>query len=180
MGVQTKGSFSRLNTKQLVVNGVDVTDSVAEVAALDGLTASVAELNKLDNATVTTAELNLNDNQVAGASFVVGTEGSDVINLGIQLLDAAGVAMATASAVPFYLSDSPTGDTIVAAATSLAIGTDGVCIEWTSNSAGLLISEADGDIDLDIGDASGAATYYLVLIMPNGSLVISDVITFAA
>ena len=44
----------------------------------------------------------------------------------------------------------------------------------------LLVIEADGDIDITIGDASGAATYYLVLVMPSGELVVSDAITFAA
>ena len=130
--------------------------------------------------TATAAELNLADNQVASATFTIGTEAGNVINVGIQLLDAAGVAMATKSHVGFYLSDSATGDTVVAAATSLAIGTDGIIFEAVSNSWGDLVSENDGYIDLDIGDASGAATYYLALKMPNGSIVISDAITFAA
>lgn len=116
----------------------------------------------------------------AGASFVIGAEAGNEINVGIQLLDGNGDDIATRVAVQFYLSDDAEGDTVVAAATSLAIGTDGVAIEFVSNSAGLLISEADGDIDLTIGDASGAATYYLVLVMPSGELVVSDVITFAA
>jgi hypothetical protein len=41
----------------------------------------------------------------------------------------------------------------------------------------LLVSEADGDIDLAIGEA-GAGTWYLVLVLPNGKLVVSDAITF--
>lgn len=157
-----------------------VTASAAELNILDGVTSSAAELNILDGVTATAAELNLNDNQVATATFTIGAEAGNVINVAIQLKDAAGTDMAIRNAIPFYLSDNANGDTVVAAATSLAIGTDGVCIEWTSNSAGLLISEADGDIDLDIGDASGAATYYLVLVMPNGKLVVSSAITFAA
>lgn len=39
----------------LSVNGTDVSDSIAELAALDGLTASVAELNTLDAVTAGTA-----------------------------------------------------------------------------------------------------------------------------
>lgn len=116
----------------------------------------------------------------SSATFTIGAEAGNVINVGIQLLDGAGDEIATSCAVGFYLSGAADGSTIVAAATSLAIGTDGVAIENISNSAGVLISEADGDIDLNIGDASGAATYYLVLIMPSGELVISDAITFAA
>ena len=116
----------------------------------------------------------------ADATFTIGAEAGNVINVAIQLKDGAGDDLATRAAVGFYLSDDADGDTIVAAATSLAIGTDGVAIENISNSAGVLISEADGDIDLNIGDASGAATYYLVLVMPSGELVVSSVITFAA
>lgn len=116
----------------------------------------------------------------AGATFTIGAEAGNVINVAVQLLDGAGDAMATRSAVGFYLSSDANGDAVVAAATSLAIGTDGVALEYISNSAGVLVSEADGDIDINIGDASGAATYYLVLIMPSGELVVSSAITFAA
>lgn len=116
----------------------------------------------------------------AGATFAIGTETTNVINVAIQLFDGAGDEIATRAAIWFYLSDDAEGDTVVAATTSLAIGTDGVAIEMISNSAGMLISEVDGDIDISIGDASGAATYYLVLVMPTGALVVSDAITFAA
>lgn len=114
------------------------------------------------------------------ASFTLGAEAGNVINVAIQLLDGRGDEIATRCAIPFYLSDDADGDTVVAAATSLAIGTDGLAIESVSNSHGLLVSEADGDIDLNIGDASGAATYYLVLVMPSGKLVVSQAIEFAA
>jgi len=116
------------------------------------------------------------------AAFTIGTEsGGDVINVGIQLLDGAGDDIATRAAVGFYLSDDANGDTVVAATQALAIGTDGIALEYVSNSAGVLISEADGDIDLDItGDDTSAETYYLVLIMPSGELVVSDAIEFAA
>lgn len=145
------------------------------------VTSSAAELNILTGATATAAELNLNDNQVASASFVIGAEsGGNTITVNIQLLDAAGVDMAIRSSVGFYLSADAAGDSTAVAATSLVAGTDGVMQEFISNSAGRLISEADGDIDVVIGDASGAATYYLILVMPNGKLVASSVITFAA
>lgn len=130
--------------------------------------------------TATASELNLLDNQVASASFTIGTETANAITVNIQLKDAAGADMATRSSVGFYLSADANGDSTAVAATSLAAGTDGVMQEFISNSVGRLISEADGDIDVVIGDASGAATYYLILVMPNGSLVASSVITFAA
>lgn len=116
------------------------------------------------------------------ATFTIGSEsGSDVINVAVQLQDAAGDDIATRVAVWFYLSDDADGDTVVAATQALAIGSDGVMIEAVSNSAGILISEADGDIDMNItGHDTDAETYYLVLIMPSGRLVVSDAIVFAA
>lgn len=157
-----------------------VTSSAAELNILDGVTSSAAELNILDGVTATAAELNLNDNQVATATFVIGAEtGGDEITVNIQLKDAAGSDMAIRSAVGFYLSSDANGDAIVAATTSLVAGTDGNMQEFISNSAGRLVSEADGDIDVVVGSAGGAATYYLVLIMPNGKLVVSTAITFA-
>jgi hypothetical protein len=167
MGTQNKKHYKWLSADNLLVAGTNITDSIDELAALNGLTASTDELNILDN-------------QVGSATFTPAAEDNDTITVAIQLVDAAGVAMATRCAIHFYLSDDADGDTIVAAATSLVAGADGVMIEAVSNSAGLLISEVDGDIDIVIGDASGAASYYIVLIMPNGSLVVSDEIVFAA
>lgn len=42
-----------------------------------------------------------------------------------------------------------------------------------------LVSEVDGDIDIDITHAAGAKTLYLVLVMPDGKLMVSPAITFA-
>lgn len=152
--------------QSLVLGGVTVTSTAAELNILHGVTA-------------TTAELNLIDNQVATATFVIGAETANTITVNIQLKDAAGVDMAIRSAVGFYLSSDANGDTTAVAATSLVAGTDGVMQEFISNSAGRLISESDGDIDVVVGDASGVATYYLILVMPNGKLVASTAITFA-
>lgn len=171
--------FTELEAKSLRVAGVDVTEAMAEMATLNGLTSSVAELNILTGVTATAAELNKLTNAPFDATFVIGAEVGNVINVAIQLKDADGTDLATRAALHFYLSGDANGDTVVAAATSLAIGTDGVAIEYVSNSAGLLISEADGDIDLNVGDASGVATYYLILILPNGLLKASTAITFA-
>lgn len=122
-----------------------------------------------------------NRNLKIGAAFTIGAETSDTITVNIQLKDRDnGNELSERAAIGFYLSDNANGDTVVAAATSLVAGTDGIMQEFISNSAGRLVSEADGDIDVVIGDASGAATYYLVLVMPDGKLVVSSVITFAA
>jgi len=116
------------------------------------------------------------------ATIAVGAEAADVINVAIQLegSDGLGADLGVAGSVQFYMSDDADGSSIAAAAASagIAIGTDGLMIEWTANLAGLLVSEADGDIDVDVSEV-GVDTWYLVLVMPNGELVISDAITFA-
>jgi hypothetical protein len=169
---QFRDVISNLFVKTLNVIGVFKLSGTA-------VTSSAAELNILDGVTATAAELNLVDNQVASATFTIGAEAGNVINVGIQLKDAAGSDMAIRNSLPFYLSADANGDAIATAATSLAIGTDGLMIEWVSNSSGMLTSEADGDIDINVGDASGVATYYLVLVLPNGKLSVSAAITFA-
>jgi hypothetical protein len=119
--------------------------------------------------------------KVGGASFVVGAEATNVINVAVQLQDEFGADLANVAAVPFYFSDDAAGKdpTTTAHDGGSAIGTDGAMIEWTANLSGLLVSEADGDIDIDITDA-GAFTVYLCLVLPDGSIAISGVITHAA
>ena len=169
MGKQIKKTYGTLVVEnKLMVGGNDITNAIDEIATLDGLTA-------------TTAELNLLDNQVAGATIVVGTEATNVINVAVQFTDAAGADMATPVCVPFYLASDAAGlDPLTTAHDGgIAIGTDGALIESVANLSGLAISEADGDLDIDITDA-GAFTAYLVFVMPNGSLVVSGVITHVA
>lgn len=116
------------------------------------------------------------------ATIVVGAEAADVINVTIQLKEAkSGEDLAARGAVFAYLSDDANGDSIAATAPSanVAIGTDGVLIPVVADKAFCLVSEADGDIDLDIGEA-GADTWYLILVMPDGRLEASGAITFAA
>lgn len=113
--------------------------------------------------------------------FTIGTEATNIINVAIQIEDLmSGAEVGERMAFPFYMSDDANGDSIAAAAASggIAIGTDGVMIEWTANLAGMLISEIDGDIDINITEV-GVDTWYLVLVMPDGRLAVSDAITFA-
>jgi len=115
-----------------------------------------------------------------GATFTVGGEAENAINVAIQLTDAAGADLAVRGSVCAYLSDDANGDSIVATAPSggVAIGTDGLCIPVVANKAFLLTSEADGNIDLTITEA-GVKTCYLILGMPDGRLLASGAITFA-
>jgi hypothetical protein len=117
---------------------------------------------------------------VSSAEFTIGAETSNIINVGIQLKNGVN-DLDYRCALHAYLSTDAEGDDVVGTApTTVAIGTDGVCIPLVTGKCFLLISEADGDIDLNITLSSGAATYYLVLLLPNGKTVASGAITFAS
>lgn len=121
-------------------------------------------------------------NAPVGATITVGAEtGGDTINVAIQLLDAGEAEVDERGTIFAYLSDDANGDSLAATAPSggVAVGTDGLLIPVVTNKAFFLTSEADGDIDLDVVEA-GAATWYLVLVLGNGSHVVSGAITFAA
>jgi hypothetical protein len=122
---------------------------------------------------------------VSSAAFTIGAQAGDVINVGIQLkgegaAGAQGADVNQSLAVLAYLSDNDDGSSIAGTAPSggIAVGTDGLAVEAIADKLFLLVSEADGDIDLDITEA-GADTWHLVLILPNGELAVSGAITFA-
>lgn len=167
-------------SNQLSIGGAAVTATAAELNVMDGVTSTAAELNILDGATVTVAELNKLDAAPLAVVYVIGSEAANVINVGIQLNDADGVALATRGTVFAYLSDDANGDSITATAPDggVAIGTDGVAIPVVANKAFQLVSETDGDIDIDITD-TGTPTFYLIVVLPTGLLSASGAITFA-
>jgi hypothetical protein len=122
-------------------------------------------------------------NVVAGAEFTIGAEAGNVINVGIQLVDANGRDLGQRACVQAYFSNDANGDSLLTTASSgtVVIGTDGLLrnMDATPDKKNFfLTSEADGDIDINITEA-GAKTMYLVLVMPDGSLVVSPAITFA-
>lgn len=114
-----------------------------------------------------------------GATAVAGAEATNVVNVAIQLKDGNGADITERRALLAYLSDDANGDSVAGTApTTVAIGTDGVAIPLVAGKCWLLISEADGDIDINVTDA-GADTWYLILVLPNGDLVASNAIVVA-
>lgn len=165
--------------------------TVAEGATVNGLTgqttfASAVEAKAGANTTKvispSTLKAVIEDKLAAmpwNAVITVGTETEDVINVSIQLKDVAAADMAVRSSVLAYLSDDANGDSIAATAPSggVAVGTDGLAIPVVAGKCLQLVSESDGDIDLDV-EESGADTWYLIIVLPNGKLVASEAITF--
>ena len=122
--------------------------------------------------------------ELYGATYTIGTEANDtanVITVTIQLTDYFGEDMAKTSTVFGYLSDDALGTSIgTAHSTSPAIESDGeLIVVVATDVAWWITSEIDGDISIDFED-DGTQTVYLVLVMPDGRLQISDAITHAA
>jgi len=122
-------------------------------------------------------------NQPVDATIVIAqVTTTDDFTATIQLLGENGKALTDVGAVAFYMCTDDAGQVLAVTSTdvvSLAIGTDGLAIETSANVAGWLVSESDGAIDLAIEIADNKDAY-LVLIMPDGRLVISDQMAYTA
>lgn len=117
----------------------------------------------------------------ASVQLAVGTESGTVINVTGQVVDVAGNALREDTNLLFYLSNDAAGQALITTAhdSGFAIGTDGtIIVEFTANKCGWLITEADGDFDIDF-DESGALTAYLQISLPSGRRVASVAITHA-
>ena len=146
--------------------------------------AEAQKVEELSATGVTLAELNLNDDMVASVSFTVGSESTEAITVSCQFKDAAGADMTSARCLRAYLSADSAGQT-AASSSGLTVtsGTDGLTqVSVDSNTINMLwlTSEADGDVDVVITDASGGTTTnYLNVITPDGKIHTSGAITFA-
>lgn len=120
-------------------------------------------------------------NVVAGATITVAAQAVRTIKASVQLLASGGGSLAVRGAVDAYLSDDEYGNSIVATAPSsaVAIATNGLLINQVTDKAFKLVSEANGLVEINvINDV--ADTFYLVLVMPSGALIVSAAITFSA
>jgi hypothetical protein len=152
-----------------VISGtIDVTGTlkIGSVA----VTSTAAELNKIDGAPL-------------DASFVVGVEGGNVINVAVQLKDANGADLATRGAVRAYLSNDANGDSLITTAPTggTAIGTDGLLIEVTPSIANSLL--VDGNLAISGGDATKFKTTQTAAFTLNGvsyTKAATDSLTFTA
>lgn len=178
---KTDGSGTRSIAGRIMqVDSVGVFVSMGEAITNAPGAALLSTNNLSDVGTKATARSNLGVYEKLGTpSFVIGAEAGDVINVAIQLKDSAGTDLAVRGSIFAYLSDDANGDSVAGSAPdTVAIGTDGVAIPLVAGKAFQLVSEADGDIDLNVTE-NGADTWYLILVMPDGRLVASGAITFA-
>lgn len=114
--------------------------------------------------------------------FTVGAEGvGDVVNVAGQVVDANGDPVTQPYGFYMWLSDAA-GGALAAAGPSGggAIGTDGIILEeFTADKSYQVLSDATGAFDIDFTEA-GALTLYLNALLPDGTIVSSTVLTWAA
>jgi len=127
-------------------------------------------------------ELNETAGMIGGATWVVGTEASNDVTATLQLEDADGNDLSGMHVVWVYCSDDSGGDGICGSAPDggIATGTDGATLdEPEDNKLMMVLSESDGDVDFTLTE-SGADTFYLVAVLSNGEIVVSDGFTTTA
>ncbi len=95
----------------------------------------------------------------------------------IQLQDANRANITERAAVHCYLSQKQAGPIVEGAACAISGGTRGLAVA-VGREALLLVSDNKGAIDLAISDTV-AGTFHLNLIMPDGSVLTSDALTFS-
>jgi len=185
---QKRGSFG-----QLYVGGTDVTSAIAEVAAIDGLTASATELNVLDG--VTGGTVTASKGVVVNATKDIG----DFRNLDCQNLDAgASGTVGTVDVFPTTASKGKlaitctdqTGDTTVSlvagamaaartitlrdpgAAASILTTTDATAAATTATAAEITTAcdQSEQVLTPGAGITAGVGTVYKTSITKQGDI----------
>ena len=153
---------------------VDATDT--ELDLMDGVTATTAEINKLASVTATTAELNVLDDIPANVTFAYAAGASNIAEVTITVVDAAGTAIAEAFSLDVWLSDAATGIGLTGTAASgtvaakTASGEDREAV--TAKKHLRVQSLATGIYILEITDTSKTAFYPCAIVPGTGKTAI--------
>lgn len=124
----------------------------------------------------------LEANQAVGCTLTVGAEAANVVNVAGQMVDINGTAVAAVQVVHVFISDASTGIGVAATAPDggVAIGTDGtILVAEVAGKVVLLQTDADGAFDIDVTE-SGSDAFYTAVVLPNGKMSVSAVMTFTA
>lgn len=116
----------------------------------------------------------------AAVAFTIGAEAANAITVSMVFKNGAGQTQQVPKAGLWYLADNATGLTPSTSPpqTSIVAGSNGKMTKWTTNLSGFFVTTAAGLLDAVITD-TGTPTFYLVIVLPNGSLAVSGAITFA-
>jgi hypothetical protein len=116
-----------------------------------------------------------------GCEFTVGAEAGNVVNVAGQLVDSAGNAVTGVKTIQLALFTTAAGVAFNATNyTTIAIGTKGALLETIADKLLIVRTDANGAFDINITLSSGAATSYMALLKPDGTIDASGVITHAA
>lgn len=151
--------------------------------SVDGNLEVIGELTVVASSATVEGELQVEDRVLArsvewmGALITVSAELTDVVTVDVQLFDGFDDPLQDTIALLFYLEDDQ-GDIEATGPDGGITATVGQVIEPNYPGTGLVITDGDGAAQLEIED-SGAAEFYLYLVLPDGTLVQSQAITFA-
>ena len=111
--------------------------------------------------------------QVLDVAFTVSDNDTTTPNVAMQFKDVGGNDVSHPVAVMCYLTTDAAGQTLAADGTDtteIAIGTDGTILaELVTDIMAVCVSEADGDLDLEVTVVDGKTVYFNV-VMPNGEV----------
>jgi hypothetical protein len=119
-------------------------------------------------------------NTYGACKFTVGAKLTNTINVAVQLADYRYNNIAQVAHSYVYLASTPAGLlSAVPTSSPLVIGTNGQIL--LIDTVGLIcrvVSNASGQFDLNIIQTAGGTPYYLVVLMPDGSIEVSPLIQF--
>jgi len=115
------------------------------------------------------------------ATITVADEANDKIAITVQLKDYAGNNLTVPNSITAYWASDSAGLTYaVSDLTTDLAATTGTLAVLLTKGVYQLVSTAAGLIVMDAEDSGASTAAYLVLVLPNGKLVVSDVVTLAA
>ena len=129
---------------------------------------------KIDGTEVTATAAELNAGVLGGVASMTTATTPATGSCAVQLVfkDADGVTMAVPTSGMLYISEATTGLTHSSKLTGIAIATNGAITDLVAHDVCLFTTGATGLLGLTLTGAEDS--YYVVVILPNGKLMISD------
>jgi len=177
---------------QPVVKGAgqfDLTITTSDLTAAHSVTfpngdVAAADFTKLTSLTATAAELNVAANAASSSSTItLGAGGGTTQTATFQMKDADGNAIAAVHHIRVYMATDAAGATPSAAGCNGA-ATVSVGAEVKIHTAKLvwdLVTDANGSVVITFNNAGGGGAYTdrVVLVLPNGQVVVSAALNVA-
>lgn len=115
------------------------------------------------------------------ADIDVAVEAEDKIAITVQLKDYAGNNLTVANSITAYWASDADGLTYaVSDLTTDLVATTGSLAVTLTKGVYQLVSTAAGLIIMDAEDVGASTARYLVIVLPNGKLLVSDVVELEA